>query len=704
MRMRRKIVGLAAAVGLAVGLGVWQWVRPSHGPHLLIITLDTTRADRLGCYGYEQAQTPVLDSLAAEGILFEEAYTVAPITLPTHTSLFTGLYPAETGIRTNGRGRLPESITTLASVLKQRGYETAAFIASVVLNRKYGLNQGFETYDDELGEDQSTLDPMHRQRSGETVVDSALRWLDRTHRRPFCCWVHLFDPHSPYVPHTDLFGDEFADRPYDGEIAYVDRQVGRLIDFLKVRGLEQDTLVVVLGDHGEGLGDHGERMHSYMLYKTTMHVPLIFRRPGRLPAGKRVAPRVSLVDASPTILECLEIADPRQTTARSFYQALRGETLPASGCFGSTDQAFLVSGCSPLRSLTEGNWKYIRTTRPELYHLTDDPHEMRNLAAENPDKARELDARLEEFESRLVLRERGDVQLTASERRALSSLGYLGGSAAPREGPAPDHLPDIKDMLPLYDAIDDAEDLVTQGEVTVGIERLRELIPQAPRHTQAYLSLANALCMKSKFGEAEKVLRELLKAVPECSEGNSELATVLYTQGQFEEAIPEFEKTIELDPLDLDAYRFLSLALVKTGRPGEGLAELDRALRVNPGSIHVYLWRAELQADQGHLAEAIADCRSALKLVPESAIAHQQLGDLLAETGATREARQHLVRAVELEPRQADFQYALGAFLVRQKEYPEAIKHLTEAVQLQPGHPAAIRQIQEAQQALRGAQ
>src|SRR6516162_4816189 len=242
MIMRRGIVLFGFAAGALAGLTVCFWPQP--GPNLLLITLDTTRADRLGCYGYSAGRTPVLDSLAASGVVCERAFTVAPLTLPAHASLFTGLYPAENGVRSNGRGRLDAAVPTLAEVLKRRGYDTAAFVGSFVLAAKFGLNRGFQKYDDDFRPDEPADDELHRQRRGEAVVDSALTWLAGRKGRPFFCWVHLYDPHHPYVEHADLFGDEFAGRPYDAEIAYVDRQVGRLIDFLKARGLESRTLVV----------------------------------------------------------------------------------------------------------------------------------------------------------------------------------------------------------------------------------------------------------------------------------------------------------------------------------------------------------------------------------------------------------------------------------------------------------------------------
>src|SRR5579872_3362675 len=475
--MRRRILVLGTAAALFAAAMFWLWPRPR--PHVLLITLDTTRADRLGCYGYPAAHTPFLDSLAAQGVLCERAVTVAPITLPAHTSMFTGLYPAEHGVVTNGRGRLDDGISTLAEVLKRHGYETGAFIASFVLNGKFGVDRGFRTNDDDFAAEEAAFDPLHRERNGESVVDAALNWLKARRDKPFFCWIHLYDPHAPYLPHTELFGDEFADRPYDAEIAYVDRQVGRLVEFLKTRGLESQTLVIIVGDHGEGLGEHAERTHGSTLYNATMHVPLLVRQPDRLPPGRRVSTNVSLVDLSPTVLDLMGIADPRKITGKSFKSGLLGGHLQPSPCYGATDEPFLNSGWSPLRSLVAGPWKYIKTTKVELYNLSSDPHELKNLADVDLDKRREMEACLVAFESRLVRRAEVQVQLTPTERRALASLGYVGGTRPAPAASTPD-LPDIKDMLPYDIAVEDAGELVSQGALDAAISQLREVIQIAP--------------------------------------------------------------------------------------------------------------------------------------------------------------------------------------------------------------------------------
>ncbi|HEY2251871.1 MAG TPA: sulfatase-like hydrolase/transferase, partial [Planctomycetaceae bacterium] len=530
--MRRILLCIAAAALLAMTA---FWLRPGSPPRLLLITLDTTRADRLGCYGYAAGQTPVLDALAASGVLCERASTVAPQTLPAHTSMFTGLYPLETGVVTNGRGRLGDGIPTLAEALKRRGYDTAAFVASFVLDRKFGLERGFTTYDDDFVGDEPVGEALQRQRRGASVVDAALQWLETKRQKPFFCWIHLYDPHSPYLAHDDLFNGKYATRPYDGEIAYVDLQVGRLVNFLKSRGLDKDTLIVVVGDHGEGQGEHVEKGHGLTLYREVLHVPLIFRYLGQLPA-RRVAENISLVDLSPTILDLLGlddqrevtgpgIGDRRKITGKSVKPLLLGGDADRSPCYGATDEPFLNNGWSPLRSLTEGRWKYIRTTKPELYDLAADPDERQNLMEVAPDTARDMQSRMVKIESWLFAREAVEVQLTATERRTLEANNYLvGGSKMVPTGPAPADLPDVKDMLPFDIAVDEAGDLIARGAVDAAVRRLRDVIHHAPGHTKAYWFLASAYRSQGEFTEAIDVLQSLLAVKPECREAHYGLA------------------------------------------------------------------------------------------------------------------------------------------------------------------------------------
>jgi len=707
MRRGRRILVWGGAAAVLVALALWLWPRPR--PHILLVTLDTTRADRLGCYGYTAGQTPVLDALAAAGVLCERATTVAPLTLPAHTSMFTGLYPVESGVRTNGRGRLDDTIPTLAEVLKQQGYDTAAFVASFVLDRKFGLDRGFRTYDDEFADDEPGGEALHRQRRGELVVDAALEWLQAKRAKPFFCWVHLYDPHAPYLSHAESLGSKYAHSPYDGEIAYVDVQVGRLVDFLKSRGLESDTLVVVVGDHGEGLEQHVEKQHGMTLYHEVLHVPLIFRHVGRLSAKQRVAEDVSLVDLSPTILDLLGLEDRRMITGKSVKRLLAGEHAIPSPCYSATDEPFLSNGWSPLRSLIEGQWKYIRTTKPELYDLATDPHEQNNLVETAPETVRMLDSRMAEFEARLVPREAIVVQLSASERRTLEANGYLaGGRKAVAKidaihfptGPAPAGLPDVKDMLSLDAAVEEAQELIARGSIDAAIGRLRDVIHHAPGHVKAHWLLSCALREQGEFDAAIDVLHALLEFKPECREAHYGLALVFVANGRQEDAIAELTQALQIDPEFPEAHYLLAIWSMHSGRSDEALAHFDAVLDLDHCKAEAYQWRAYLLASLGRDHDALADFRAALKFAPDSAPTHHNFGKVLAKGGQRADAREHLIRATELSPQNAEFRYSLGTFLITAGDFAEAMTQLAEALALKPDYAAARERLHEARQGL----
>jgi tetratricopeptide (TPR) repeat protein len=435
------------------------------------------------------------------------------------------------------------------------------------------------------------------------------------------------------------------------------------------------------------------------LYDATMHVPLIFRLPKKLPAGGRVSTNVSLVDLSPTILDLLDVAASRATTGRSFMPALSGREVRGSLCYGATDDPFLENGWAPLRSLTEGDWKYIRTTREELYDLATDPEELRNLATSDPEKLQTMQARLIDFESRLVSRPVAVVQLSVVERRALASLGYAGGANAAPRGPVPESLPDVKDMLPLDIAVEEADKLIKEGALDPAIVQLRTVLRRAPGHAAASWSLAQAMSKQSLDDEAIEVFRALLAARPDCYQGHLGLAITLM-KNDLPAAIPEFRKALEIDPELSDAHYNLAQALMQTGQPDDALAHLDTLVELDPRHRGAYQWRAHVLTQMGRIDAAVADYRRVLTFTPESAEAHFNLGATLARQGAVKEAHQHLARAVELDPQSAELQCALGAFLMGQRRYSEAVAHLARALELKPGYSAAEEGLQAARKAL----
>ncbi|MFQ5791363.1 MAG: sulfatase, partial [Acidobacteriota bacterium] len=406
-RSRRTVYG-------CVLLAAFAGCTPRSAPpvNVLLITIDTLRADRVGCYGYAAPTTPHIDSMAEEGVVFEKAIAQAPVTLPSHASLLTGTYPPTHGVRDNVTYQLSEASLTLAEVLEKQGYETAAFIGAFPLHRRFGLGQGFSHYDDRVGSQREAAAGFFAERRAEAVVDAALEGLGRVKSRPFFYWVHLFDPHVPYDPPSPV-RERFRDS-YDGEVAYVDSQVGRLLQGLERARLSDETLIVLTSDHGESLGDHGERTHGFFIYDTTMHVPLILRHPS-LGRPRRVDGQVRSVDIMPTVLDLLQVPVPREVQGESLRPALAGEPFDRPA-YTESYVPLVNFHWSPLRGLRYQGWKYIEAPRPELYDLSRDPDEEDNRFEAEPERAASLRRKLFAMENRFLEASKAAMRRPPDER------------------------------------------------------------------------------------------------------------------------------------------------------------------------------------------------------------------------------------------------------------------------------------------------
>ena len=581
-RRTRKWISFLVLLGLVGGGVVWS-VRSPRRSSILLITLDTTRADRLGCYGYAEARTPVLDRLARQGVLFERAYAPVPLTLPSHATMLTGLYPPEHGLRINGQGALPEGLPTLATEFQAAGYDTAAFIAAFVLNRKFGLQRGFETYNDDLSLADPGLEGEHRYRDGRLVVDAAIRWLRPRSREPFFCWVHLFDPHYPYLTHEDRYGEEFADRPYDAELAYVDEQIERLISTLEESGALEHTTIVVVGDHGESLGEHGELAHGMTLYDATLRVPLLVVPPGESRPGIRVAEPVSLVDLAPTLLDLEGLSPLPRTSGRSLTAALRGEPLTSSPSYAETDEPYHEAHWSPLRAIISGQWKYIRSPRPELYDLLADPDELQNLAGEASGQVELLEGELAAWEERMIESSADNVALTEQERLALSSLGYASYHGTVGENERT--LPDVKDMLPYYYKLNDASAMIDAGRYDLAEPLLREVLAADDAYFAAHGELGRCLLRQGKTSEAIDSLRRTMELEPGADRVQSLLASALMIQEDYSAAVEELELAIRLNPNLPENHYNLGMAMEQLGRPDEAVKHYQDCLELAPDAI-----------------------------------------------------------------------------------------------------------------------
>ena len=539
---------------------------PTGKPSILLVSIDTLRADHVGCFGDRNAATPNLDRWAAEGVLFEHAATPVPITLPAHATLLTGRLPHRHGLRDNGIYRLPEDVPTLAEGLVGAGYATAAVVGAVVLDRQYGIARGFQRYDDAIGGERSLA---IAERPAGAVTDAALR-AARGLQSPYFLFVHYYDPHAAYAP-PPPFDERFRSRPYDGEVAYVDEQLGRLRTGLEALGLLRDTVVVLTADHGEGLGEHGEEAHGVFLYQSTLHVPLVVAAPGRWPAGRRVASPVSLADVTPTLLELAGATIPGDSDGRSLTPAVTGPGLPPRWLPLETELGYNSYGWAPLTGLSDGTLKWVGAPEPELYDLTEDPREERNQAS-----TRAADLQRLEGLWRQAVREdrRGRPVVDASDREAaerqerLASLGYVAGSpgaGAPPRG----SLPDPKRAIGSLASINQARQLIGQKRFDEAAALLAGVLRQSPRNLSALVLTGSCRLLQGRPALALEPLRRATRLAPTNADAHFNLGLACLGTGDGRCAEAAFRRALALEPRRAEAAANLVDLLLQLGRPAE---------------------------------------------------------------------------------------------------------------------------------------
>jgi len=575
--------------------------RPDFSQHnLLVVTIDTLRPDRLGCYGYREAQTPHLDRLAAEGARFAHCYASAPLTLPSHAALFTGRYPFAVNVRNNGTYFLRDAEVTLAELFRQRGFATSATVAAYVLSSKFGLAQGFDAYDDALGSG-DLLRTFTSEIPAAEVFRRFRRWLDRRGRGRFFAWVHFYDPHLPYAPPGE-WAERFAADPYSGEVAYVDAHVGRILDELEARGLAARTLVVATSDHGEAFGEHGEEGHGVFCYEENIRVPLIIRG-SSVAAGTVVDERVQLVDLMPTLLELYGIAPPDGLQGRSFVPLLRGEggEEPPPVYFESLlpqeDKNW-----APLTGVVAAGHKYIALPEPELYDLAADPHERHNLFRERRRTAHELDQALRELLRSATASGEGRRVLSAEDERQLRALGYVSSSslraqemidpkqgivvdqaikrvrreleagAADRAGAALDALrarfAEVE-MPELYSLRHEVA--AARGDETAALAALAEGSARFPEIEQFPFKRALYLFDRQRYDEVERLSRELLARNPRYSQALILLGRVAEKRGDPAQALGFYRRALEIEPRSAALRKRLAETLLASGELRQAL-------------------------------------------------------------------------------------------------------------------------------------
>ena len=678
-------LAFAATLLAAASLGVWRLgaLRISGAPpggssasrpdNVLLVTLDTTRADRLGCYGHAAAKTPHLDRLAEEGTRFETVIAPAPITLPSHASLFTGLYPFEHGVRNNGNFYLSERFETITTRLKSRGYRTGAFVGSFILDRRYGLARGFDVYDDRMEGAQAQVLVLEAERRGDRTALALGAWLDERAREPatpFFAWLHIYDPHEPYRP-PQPFRERFAADPYDGEIAFANAIVASVLDRMRPLGLLDGTLVVVTADHGESLGDHGEETHSMLVYEAAIRVPLILWRPGRVPAGRVVTEPVRLTDVAPTLLELLGATPPVLPHSRSLVPLLeRRGSGQAPLAYAETLLPKFYMNWAPLRALRDGRYKLIDAPRPELYDLAEDPAEARNLYAAEPRKARALREALD------ALAASGDAMSVQSlDREAmekLAALGYIGAGSESHAAASEPHAGDPKDFIAVFNRLRRANSAVRERRFEDALPMLQAALAEDPKNAFAQLVLGSAYMGMGDFANAIAQYRKYVALVPTSSYAHQWMAICYLNVGDRGAALREAEAALALDPRFTDARVLRAGVLASRGQHETAIQELKTAAAMDPAKPSPRLDLAKVLAEAGRTDEARIEYEMLVQAQPEFVPALVGLAVLDATGGQLISAERRLRRALEVDGRQSDARFNLARVLERQGRAGEA--------------------------------
>ncbi len=618
---------------------------------VLLITVDTLRADHLGTYGYALARTPRIDALAADGVRLDDHATSVPITLPAHTSLMTGLWPPAHGVRDNGNFRASPTLATWAERMKVAGYETHAFVSAAVLDSRYGLDQGFDTYDDDLARESAPPMFMIPDRPASRTVDRVLSWLDGWRedpvRKPFFVWVHLYDPHQPYelvYPWGAL-----APTPYDGEIAAVDQAVGRLLDGLEAAGVRDRTFIVLTADHGEGLGEHGERTHGFFTYQSTIRVPCILWST-HLPHGVAYAAPSSVVDVLPTALGVLGLEASSPTQGLDLGPAIRGSVRPPPRAqYAETMMTELGFGMSPLYAVRIGNERYVRAPRPELYDIAVDPRELDDLAAARTDRVAVLDKALGEIlaASEAMTPPAEASPLDAETEEMLRALGYIGDDTQRAAAGGMDP----KDGLVVHQLLDDARHLLRQGQPAAAEAKIRELLTRIPEHPSGLSTLALCLLRQDREADARDAYERSLAAAPAQPRVMLALAQIANRRG------------------DLAAAR----------------SWIDRALTVSPGFVEAMVYRAVLERDQD-AAEAERWFRRAIDADPELERVWIAWGDHLFAAERYAEALPAYQKVLEKAPANFDMLLQAGLSAQRSGDASTAEAMFSRAAEVRPDH------------------
>jgi len=656
--------------------------------NVLFFTLDTTRADHIGCYGYKEVDTPHIDSLAREGILFSNATSQSPLTLPSHSSIFTGNYPFFHGVRDNGGFYLEQDQVALAEILQQNGWMTSAFVGAFVLDSRWGIDQGFDYYYDNFDfAKYKRISLASVQREGGEVVQAFFEWFEKNSPERFFSWIHFYDPHTPYEP-PEPYKTQYGGRPhglYDGEIAYVDSLIGKVLNKLEERDLLRKTVIVIVGDHGESLGEHHESTHGFFIYDACTSVPLIIRIPSVTLKALAIADQVQNIDIMPTLCEILNLPIPETVQGQSLLPLILGKKLKHErSAYSETYYPRYHYGWSELKSLRTAQYKYILAPRPELYDLDQDPREQQNIYSKNKSLAdkfiREL-TNLEEKMAKKGIDEKGPQQLDDEAREKLIALGYIGGFTSGSKMSQTGNLGDPKDKIILYNKIKMAQGASANREYDVALAKLDEVIEEDPGIMEARNIRATIYLKLDHAEQAVEECKEALKLDSEYYAAIFTLAQAYKKLKRFGESIAGFERCIQLDSKDPKPHVNLGEICIEHKDFDRAIVHLQQAVAIDPehsSMAHNLLGATYLEKKM--LEPAEKELLKALEMRPRIPDAHYNLGLLHEEKGNPERAIQEYLKEIEIHPKAYPAQFNLGLLYGKMGLHQEQIRKLKEAI------------------------
>ena len=617
---------------------------PPRHPNIILITLDTTRADRMDFLGSGRDLTPNLDKLAKQGIVFTRAYSHVPLTTASHTTILTGTYPQFNHVNDFGVPLSPR-LPYLPDLLHHQGYHTAAFVASLVLDpldgTAPGFDRGFDFYDAGFRLRPRGADRYKTvERRGGEVVNHALAWLSQNHTSPFFVWVHLYDAHDPYDP-PEPYKTRYKSQPYDGEIAYADSAVGKFLDTLREHNLYDGTLIAVMADHGESLGAHGENTHGVFLYDETLHVPLVVKLPANRNAGLRVDTRAQLIDVAPTLLQVAGVATPKEVQGESLLKLLpsadKTQQAVDRPAYAETDYSHRAFGWSSLRALRTGKYLYIASPDPELYNQETDPAELRNLASDSKAVAQTLGSQLDVFREETSQTIVELAKPDPEQMKKLQSLGYVSSDETKITKSEVGGI-DPKSKIEVSNLLHDAMLEVEDGQYTDAVPKLEQVLKDQPGMAIAETQLGLAQSRLKNYKEALPHLQQAVKLLPDVGMAHYELGLALFETGDWNAAAPEFEAAVARAPKWADAHFSLASVYARIDRVSEAMTELNTCLSISPDHYRANLLRGRILSLQGNPVAAVSNLQKAAQVQPDSREAHLFLADVYGQMGRVFDA------------------------------------------------------------------